>query len=245
MVVNSSYEDALRCADAYHRFSAKSGVEFNPNKSTGIRIFSTAPAEMKRIKEFDFLSYRFSRKGLFLSDRAIKNVKRRCFKIIYNNLLLHPRRTKSINPKRIGPKYRDWDLVKCVNELRAYIYGGKKQSSLDGYLSGSCYLSNVPGAVSYFALVEDSATFRELDGWLADIIHRSYGMRLHLISPMLPRKPKRIAKENLISGDWDKYPHLDIETRLPSFFTAWRAARKSWLQHGLGGINSQGSGYGY
>jgi hypothetical protein len=51
VVVNYSYEDALRCADAFQRFSRESGVSINKEKSTGIRIFSNGPAEMSHISE--------------------------------------------------------------------------------------------------------------------------------------------------------------------------------------------------
>lgn len=245
VVVNRSYEDALRCADAYLRFSVRSRVEFNNEKSKGIRIFSDAPAEMDHTEDFDFLSYRFRRSGLYVSDRAVRNIKRRCSRIIYNNLLLHPRRVKAYRPARIGKGFRDWDLVTCVNELRAFIYGGQRQSTLDDYLVGKVKVRNISGAVSYFSLVEDSSVFRELDGWLCDVIDRAYRARASLLTKIGKKTVRAVRKDHLVSGQWYQYPKLPMESRLPSFFTAWRAARKSWTQHGLGGINPQGMGYVY
>lgn len=245
VVVNTSYEDALRTAEAYHRFSRASGVSINTIKSSGIRMFSDAPMEMAHISEFEFLGYKFRRSGLFMGDRAKSSIKRRCSRIIYNNLLLHLRRTKSLSRKRVGRGFRDWDLVTCINELRAYIYGGLSQTALDDTLSGSSSVKNVSGAVSYFALIEESQIFRELDGWLVDALSRAYEARRKAVLALPGRTFRSIKKEQLVAGTWYKFPALSSETRLPSFFTAWRAARKSWSQHGLGGIDSQGMGYAY
>lgn len=244
VVVNRSYEDALKCADAFLRFSDESGVDLNAEKSKGIRIFSETPMEMAHISEFDFLSYKFKRSGLHVSNRAVANIKRRCARIIYNHLLLYPRRVKAYNPKRLGRGFRDWDLVTCVNELRAFVYGGQRQSTLDAYLAGQVNLRNLSGAVSYFSLVEDSAIFRELDGWLVDVVYRAYQARVGLLAKLGSKKAKPISKDAILTGAWYKYSALPMETRAPSFFTAWRASRKSWLRHGLGGINAQG-GYSY
>ena len=245
VVVNTSYEDALRTAEAYHRFSKLSGVKINTIKSSGIRMFSDAPMEMAHISEFDFLGYKFRRSGLYMGDRAKASIKRRCSKIIYNNLLLHLKRTKALSRKRIGRGFRDWDLVTCINELRAYIYGGISQASLDQVLSGKTSTKNISGAVSYFALVEDSKIFRELDGWLVDVLSRAYDARKKAASAIPGRTVRSITKDQLIAGAWYQFPAVSLETRLPSFFTAWRAARKSWSQHGLGGIDPQGMGYAY
>lgn len=245
VVVNTSYEDALRTAEAYHRFSKASGVKINPLKSSGIRMFSDVPMEMSHITSFEFLGYSFKRSGLYVGDRALRNVKRRCARIIYNNLLLHLRRTKSLSKRRLGRGFRDWDLVTCINELRAYIYGGLSQDSIDQTLSGSSSPRNIFGAVSYFALVEESSVFRELDGWLVDMVDRAYRARVAAAASLAGRTLKAIDKSQLIDGAWYKFAGISMETRLPSFFSAWRASRKSWARHGLGGIDPHGMGYAY
>jgi RNA-directed DNA polymerase len=253
VVVNYSYEDALTCASAFQRFSQLSGVALNQDKSSGIRIFSNRSAELAHVAEFDFLSYSFRRDGLHVSRRAMRAIKRRCARIIYNHLLLHPRRTKSFGISRLGNGFQDWDLVTCMNELRAYVYGGRSQSVIDDYLAGTANISNLSGAVSYFCLVESSAIFRELDGWLIDCLCRAYNARVALLrsfpktlASMVKLKFLReITKAKMIDGSWYNFPSLPMETRAPSFFTAWRAARKSWMRHGLGGVDVQGMGYSY
>ena len=245
VIVNYSYEDALRCADCFLRFSETSGVAINRDKSSGIRIFSDSPSEMAHVDEFDFLGYCFRRNGLYVSDRAIASIKRRCSRIIYNHLLLHPRRVGSFRRSRLGAGFRDWDLVTCLNELRAYVYGGRSQRTVDRYLLDQTKVRNFTGAVSYFCLVEDSAIFRKLDGWLVDSLRRAYAERTRLLSSLSGKAYASLTSQELLNENWYTFPAVSVETKLPSFFTAWRAARKSWERHGMKGVDVRGMGYSY
>ncbi|APG91876.1 reverse transcriptase domain-containing protein [Sinorhizobium americanum] len=245
VVVNLSYEDALKSSEAYARFSKISGVKINKVKSTGIRIFSDVPCEMAHIDEFSFLSYKFTRHGLGMSAKAEANIKRRCAKIMYNNLLLHLRRTKKLAAGRRGAGFVDWDLVTCVNELRRYIYGARRQDEIDDFLNGVGRIGRSTGAVGYFCLLEDSAKFRQLDGWLLHVLQAMYSRRLQLLPKKLKSSAKQISDEKLLSGEWYDFPAISMETSLPSFFTGWRAARKNFAKHGLGGVDPTGEGYAY
>jgi RNA-directed DNA polymerase len=246
VVVNFSYEDALKCAETYREFSQKSGIKINEKKSTGIRILSEVQSEMRHITEFTFLSYKFTPKSVFVSDKSIRTIKARCAKIIYMHLLLHPRRAKKISLKRVGRGFYDWDLVTCINELRNYIYGKLKQGTIDLYLDGNINLKNIQGAVSYFSLVESGEQFRALDGWLIDILHRALSERAKIISSTTTKKRHVVVpKDMLIDGSWYTRTVPKLETQAPSFFTAWRASRKSLARHGLGGVDGFGMGYTY
>lgn len=246
VVVNFNYEDALKCAEAYRNFSRKSGVPINEKKSSGIRILSEVDAEMRHIREFTFLSYKFTSQSVLVSDKSIRAIKVRCAKIIYMHLLLHPRRARKVSPKRVGGDFYDWDLVTCVNELRKYIYGKLKQRTLDLYLDGDINLKNIQGAVSYFSLVETGDQFRALDGWLIDILHRALSERARLICSTTSRNLHAVvSKDQLIDGSWYKRKKPELETQAPSFFSAWRASRKSLMRHGLGGVDAVGMGYNY
>jgi RNA-directed DNA polymerase len=246
VVVNYSYEDALRCADAFERFSQRSGVAINYDKSSGIRILSDRAGELSTISEFDFLSYRFRHSGLDLSDPAIHAIKRRCARIIYNHLLMYPKRVKAVNKARLGRGFRDWDLVTCVNELRRLVYGPRRsQFMMDAYLDGHVTIKMNTGAVSYFCLVSDSKVFRRLDGWLIDSLCRAYRARRRMLKDLTGRTYRELSAEELCSGQWYKFAAVSVETKIPSFYTAWRAARKSWSRHGLGGVDSRGTGYPY
>ncbi|MEQ5776608.1 hypothetical protein J4E05_13835 [Thalassospira sp. NFXS8] len=247
IVVNLSYEDALKTSQAYARFSDRSGVAINSKKSTGIRIFSSVPCEMAHVTDFTFLSYKFTPDGVFLSDRILKNIKRRCSKIIYNNLLLHLRQTRKIAKGRRGKGFVDWDLVTCLNELRRYIYGAKRQSVIDDFLKNGGKMGRMTGAVGYFALLEEGEIFRKLDGWLLFVVRSMYTYRVTLLSKTnkSTRALKGLSDAELLSGNWYNFSKVPMETSLPSFYTAWRAARKNFAKHGLGGVDSTGEGYGY
>lgn len=245
VVINYSYEDALKCAEVFHKFGEKSGVGIHPEKSPGTRLLSNRPREMVSVTSFTFLSYGFGQNSLTPSPKAIADIKNRCSKIIYNNLLLHLRRTRVMAKGRLGVGFKDWELVTCVNELRRYIYGKRSQEEIDNYLSGSIDFKNFSGAVSYFCLVEEGSIFRELDGWLAHCLHRAYCERVRLINSFRRRPVASIALDELVQGNWYSFKKLLQETRLPSFFLAWRASRKSWERHGLGGVDARGPGYSY
>jgi retron-type reverse transcriptase len=244
VIVNYSYEDTLKSANCFSRFSKISGVSLNPDKSSGIQLFCEKEAEISSISEFLFLSYRFTPRGLTMSDRAVSSIKRRCSSIIYKHLLLYPKRTQYINRMRFGKNFKDWDLVTCINELRNYIYGGRSQRDLDGYFDGSIQLRHFSGAVSYFCLIDDGSIFRELDGWLVDAIYRAHKARVALAQASTARAVP-IQKDQIVDGSWYHFSQITQDTRPPSFFTAWRAARLSWSRHGLGGVDAVGIGYAY
>ncbi|HAT87589.1 MAG TPA: hypothetical protein DCS30_17590 [Rhizobiales bacterium] len=249
VVVNYSYEEALKCAETYRQFSESSGVKINSTKSSGIRLLANTESEIRHINEFSFLSYKFTPDELLVSDKTIKTIKMRCAKTIYRHLLLHPRRANMVSAKRISGKQYDWDLVTCLNELRNYIYGGLRQTQIDDYLNGKANIRNMQGAVSYFSLVENSAQFRSLDGWLVDILHRAVSERVRFIRNVTTKKTHRLIDvDELLNGSWYQVtsaPMSRMETTVPSFFTAWRAGRKSLTRHGLGGVDTIGMGYNY
>ena len=191
------------------------------------------------------LGFSFRLTGLALGRRAISSIKRRFGRIIYNHLILYPKRTGRLKKSRIGRGFVDWDMVTCLNELRAYIYGGLKQSEIESYLDGTINLNNISGATSYFCLIEDSEIFRELDGWLINVIHRANKSRAKYVTKILKVKYRGLSEEVLLSASWYVFPKIPIETSCPSFFLAWRAARKSWSSHGLSGVDARGFDYSY
>ena len=101
------------------------------------------------------------------------------------------------------------------------------------------------GAVSFFCLVEDSKIFRELDRWLISALFRAYKARLRVIKQISGKIYSGLSVQQLCNGSWYDFPAVPVETKTPSFHTAWRAARKSWTRHGLGGVDVCGVGYSY
>jgi hypothetical protein len=244
VVVNYTYEDAVECASVFSSFTDSSGISINETKSKGIRLFAKSDGELSTINSFDFLSYKFTPSALDVSSKGVDYIKTRCGKIIYNNLLLHPKRTGKIHRRRIGTGFVDWDLVTCVNELRRYIYGDLSSQQIDDFLADKTNVRAGSGAVSYYCLVDSGSVFRQLDGWLVDVLGRAHTER-RKIARALRLKLGPIGRTDLLTGGWYVYPPIPMDLRLPSFHSAWRAARKTWERHGLGSITSGPGGYGY
>ncbi|MBB5693520.1 reverse transcriptase domain-containing protein [Muricoccus pecuniae] len=236
VVVTYSYEDAISIVNTFARFSATTGMPLNQDKSSGVRLLTgVGQGEIRSFPHFSFLGYQFSSGGrLAMSDNRVNGIKRAISRMVYNNLLIYPRRG-FFNSSRIGPGFRDWDLATCINEIRRYIYGGRTEKELSDYLDGDTNLWKVRGLMAYYCLVNDHAQLHALDGWLCSIVMRAYKQRAKLLAAaglhVLPA-----GREQLLDGSWYVYPPISLETRLPSFFLAWRAARKKWERHGVGGV---------
>jgi hypothetical protein len=73
---------------------------------------------------------------------------------------------------------------------------------------------------------------KALDGWLVDILTRSYEKRSKILESIgLTASP--IPRDELITGAWYVFPNVRVETKLPSFFLAWRYIRKLSELYGL------------
>lgn len=236
VVITYSYEDAINVVDTFCRFSDTSGVKINRNKSDGIRLLSDRTEEIKTIDNFSFLGYRFSKSAISISEKKVQNVKKEISSIIYKHLLLYPRQLRTFNPARIGPGFFDWDLVTCLNEIRRFIYGGLQESRLEEFLNDRATIHTMKGLMAYYCLVDDHDQLHALDGWLLDALHRACRERRKLLAG-LGSALAPLGKSDLISGSWFHYPAIPQETTCPSFFLAWRAARKKWERHGIRGIH--------
>jgi RNA-directed DNA polymerase len=246
VVLTNSYEDAIAVIGAYAEYSRVSGVKINYSKGGGIKMLSApGPAkaeEMSTVDSFRYLNYQFSRSKISIASKKVIAIKRAVSKIIYNNLLLYLMRKEKFNKKRIGGDFYDWDLVTCINELRRYIYGGYKESVLNLYLSDAMQLRKARGVMSFFCLVDDQDQIRALDGWIVDAVRRALKHREKLLSGY-GIKYKTLPKSQIVDGSWYLRASFPMETKCPSFFTAWRVARKRWEQVGSGGIESVGAAY--
>ena len=147
---------------------------------------------------------------------------------------------KSIDMSRVIGAHYDWDLVTCVNEIRKFIYGGLRQSDVSGFVNGKSKVGKMRGFIGFCPLMDRIQQFRELDGWLVNIVRRALAERYRLIDSLRasqgqgPLAKKVPGAKSLVDGDWYGGPaQLELELGLPSFVLAWRAARKKYKQYGL------------
>jgi len=234
LIICDSYEKANKCANLLIAHGDRSGTKVNFSKSFDISLLTKEKtSEIRQRDCVDFLSHSLSLNGISISDAAIARIKRRISKILYNNLLLQPKRG-NFNPKRLGAGFHDWDLVTCVNDLRRYIYGRISEASLTNALTGTGKLKVPLCAMSFYPTIDEigSKRLRELDGWLLDILQRTYKNRIALLATFnLQGVP--IGINDLKSGAWYDYPDVSVETSLPSFYKSWLYVKKVSRVHGL------------
>lgn len=248
-----SYTDARRIELSFREHCEKTGVSINFDKSPGIQLLNGRSSQdtrdffvdkddgaaLEHIQFVDFLGHRVSPDKIDITAKAIARIKKRISQIINIHLILYARRDppSPINPQRLGPGYRDWDLVTCVNEVRRYIYGGLTELEIDSFIESNQKLRVVRGLLAFYPLVTSPETLRELDGWLKNVLERAIVERNKLIaSQNLPENLLySITEQELISGNWYA-SDVANETKLPSFVLGWRAARKYYGRYGLSGI---------
>lgn len=225
IILCSSYEMAHRCANRMLAHGTRSRTEINFAKSEGIFLVTPEPrGEMRAARHFDFLGNRISQTNVTIAAKSVKRIKRRISGIIHRHLLFYPKKG-SFSTNRIGPNSLDWDLVTCINEIRRYLYGSVSDADLTAALTNpAAPLRQTLSLLSYYPLVDDPTIFRQLDGWLIDVIRRGQRERKRHIDHLVPGY-RLYTKQEIISGSWyvDLIPN---ETRLPSFFHGWIYVRK-------------------
>ena len=94
VILCENYESASRCAKVMLEHGTKAGTEINLLKSAGISVLSSdTEPEMRGKTGFTFLSHYLTQEGVSFGSKAIERMKRRSVRIIYNNLLLYPKKT--------------------------------------------------------------------------------------------------------------------------------------------------------
>jgi hypothetical protein len=234
LIVCDDYHKADACAKILLSHGDRSGTQINFAKSPGISLLTPdTNAELRHKNAVDFLAHSLSPAGVGISAIAICRIKRRVATIIYNNLLLQPKRGK-VNPERLGTGFSDWDLVTCVNELRRYIYGRISDKALSLALSGIGPVNVTLCAMSFYPTGDSRAQpqLKSLDGWLVDVLARAYEKRRKILKDLgLAAAP--ISRKKLITGAWYSFQEVPVETKLPSSYRAWRYVRKAADVFGL------------
>jgi RNA-directed DNA polymerase len=243
LVICNSFEKADVCAKLLLGHGDRSGTKINFKKSPGVSLLSPdSAAEIKSKVSVDYLSHSLSAGGVRIAAKSIARMKRRVSQIIYDNLLLQPNR-KKYSAARLGQGFTDWDLVQCINELRQYLYGRLTEKAVSRGISGGQLHKSI-GALTFYPNVDElgSNDIRALDGWMLDSLVRAYRKRCKLLSA-LSIKAEPITTEQLLSGEWYKFPSISVETKLPSFYRAWLYVRLAAKRYGLDGFPAPGYDY--
>ena len=103
LIVADSYAKACECANLLFSHGDRSGTKINFSKSPGIAVLSDdSRSEIRQKRSVIFLSHELSADGVAIAPTAITRMKKRTARIMYNNLLLQPKR-QQFNANRIGP----------------------------------------------------------------------------------------------------------------------------------------------
>lgn len=233
IIITTTYSDAHKCANIMIKHGDSSGTKINLAKSEGISLLTQDPnPEMRSKSYFDFLGHRISQESVGLRDKTIKRIKSKISQIIQKHLIHYPLKY-GFSAKRFSASDKvDWDLVTCINEIRRYVYGKVTEEKINKVLSSKTEpLEFTISAMSFYPLVDDSQTFRKLDGWLVNSINGSLKKRQEILSRYIGYY-ERPTKEQLIKNNWYKC-ELKMETKLPSFYKSWIYTRKLVKIYGI------------
>lgn len=228
VIICDNYDSASRCANLMLNHGSKSKTEINIDKSEGVSLLTenADKGELKNTKsEFNFLGHSISQTGISISDFSVKKIKAKISSIVNKTLIYYPRHAM-FSVSRIDSTGLDWDFVNCINEIRDYIYGNISESKLN-----ECLLSTnekfgiMRSLLSYYPQVDNPAKFKELDGWLLNVLKRAQKERVRLVRP-LTNYARVYSKDEIMTGSWYQYPDISNETKIPSFYRAWEYVRR-------------------
>jgi hypothetical protein len=232
VILCDDYNKANACANLMLNHRKRCLTPINLKKSSGISLLTEHErAEIECKTEFDFLGHSISQNGLSLSIKTQKRIKRRISKIIFQHLLLHPKRG-NLSQTRIRKNGTDWDMVTCINEIRDYLYGGLSEARITECLNNKSEPIKLNRCVlSFYPLVDNPEIFKELDGWLVNVLSRAQKMRRLILLSQFPNYTAYLRDE-LINGTW-YISRIPNETKLPSFFKSWQYVRKCLNIYGI------------
>lgn len=247
--VCGSYESAVAIEGCFHEHCRETGISINAGKSPGIAILSEKVAEIRTTASIDYLGYRFTPKGLTLSDTTIKRVKRRISRLM-DIYLINCIKKVALNSYRVDSVAGyDWDLLGLITEIRNYLYGGLSEAELNAMMYDGKKLKKMRGLMSFYALLDEKASLAALDGWLVNTMKRVTRKRDKILKSKYGASGLTPSERDLIMGTWidptNWRGEAKADFRLPSFQRGWRAARKYYFTFGLKDVVPPKYGYQY
>jgi RNA-directed DNA polymerase len=247
--VCGSYESAVAIEGCFQAHCRDTGISINIKKSPGIAILAEKVGEIRTTPFIDYLGYRFTPKGLTLSDATIARIRQRISRLM-NIYLIHYIKTISLNPSRVDSVAGyDWDLLGLITEIRNYLYGGLSEAELNAMMYDGKKLKKMRGLMSFYALLDDDTPLASLDGWLVNAMKRVTRKRDKILQSKYGVTGLTPSERDLIMGTWIDPTNWrggkKADFKLPSFQRGWRAARKYYFTFGLKDIVPPKYGYQY
>lgn len=249
LAICGDYQHAQELERCFDRHCRRSGIEVNREKSPGIAVLAEFENEIRTIKDFTYLGYRFSETGLAMPTKTATKLQQKVSRLI--NIYLFHALQFGFNPDRASRKRQfDWDLLGLIYELRRGLYGGLRETDIRGFLDGSVKLKSMRGLMGFYCLIEDPELLRDLDGWILNTVRRACVARNNLLFTKYKRRCPTPSNKELVLGTWlsqsawrdleDKDTKDELEVVFPSLVRGWRAARKHFFTFGLEGVQAPG-----
>ncbi len=236
LIWSTDYGRIGEAASLLHEASARIGSPINAEKSLGIRLLTTdetVHVEMESTKHVDFLGHRIGLRSVSMKDASVKRLKSRIGKLIFTNLLLEPlSSTQAIT--RLGAV--DKDYITLIWQLRRYLYGSLSESDIRRYQSGAIPPMSFQGVMSFFPLVNDDKTLRELDEWILSQVWLALRKRARLLQGMKtkPPLPQALSRDDLTGfTSTSSRSGEELDLRMPSIRRVAKAIRLAVSTHGL------------
>lgn len=238
----NTYSEAQEIESCFVKHCANSGLIINEEKSPGVTIISRKKAEIRSYDHFDFLGYRLTNDGLSMPERVEKRIKSKISRLVHIYLIQHIEK-HGFNPKRQGLKPNfDWELLGLITEIRKYLYGGLTEEDIFSFLDNGKRLPKMRGLMGFYAILDDSAALRRIDGWMVNSVKRAMKKRASILQKSFKIEGLTPTEKDLITGVWlsssawqgDNLP----DSGLPSLVRGWRAARKYYFTFGLENVEA-------
>lgn len=180
-----------------------------------------------------------------MKDAAVDRIKRRVGELIFTNLLLEPINGTQ-ERSRLG--HFDKDYAALIWQLRRYLYGPLTEKDIRRFQAGSIPPMSFEGVMSFFPLIDDEGSLRELDEWIAARIWLALRKRARLLraAGITPSLPHALQKAQLISFTSRSSRTGDlVDLRMPSVRKIAKAIRLAVSTHGLGTVTGRAPLYLY
>ena len=226
-----SYEKICNAANILFDFAAKSKIDINLEKSEGISLLvpnTRETQEIYRIKEyFDYLGYSISTNNVGIKKSSEDKIKKQISYIIYSNLIQPLKKgTIASFPQR---KFKDRDVLVCLQQIRRYLYGNISESLIRKFMFGGIVSLKFKGIMSYYPLVTDEQQIKHIDGWLAHTVMRALKMRYRLLTRRRIQFSYSSVQDFL--DDYANYGNGIY--KVPSLMTIHKAIQKGIRNSGL------------
>jgi hypothetical protein len=237
LIWSDDYGRICQAAEVLHEESERIGSPINAEKSPGIRLLvgeNSPTVEMASTRSVDYLGHTISLRSAKMKEATKTKIKKRLQHLIYTNLLLEPLRNAQ-EPAQLTDVDRDY--VTAIWQIRRYLYGPLSEADIRRFHSGRVPPMSFEGVMSFFPLIDDDVSLRELDAWLASELWLAMRKREKLLAREGLRRPRPLGlgKDALIDYQTtSRRNHQKVDLRIPSFTRMARVIRAAVNTHGLG-----------